>query len=434
MKSDLKRWKIKNSVPKKYIHFDRQTTLKKVWRTIDNPANILSHNFFPFIHFTSTQRKYSHGKTKLKKRDLYYCSHLDRYVYAYYSFKLNCDYNSWVKRVGLDQVAVAYRTDLRKSTINFAESAFSALCKMGEANVLIGDFTNYFDQLDHSYLKERIKQLLNVKALPSDYYQVFRRITQFSFIDEEDIICEFLHKKGPITPQDKKFFRAQTRSLDRLFSPSDFRSFVKKVIQVNKKSYGIPQGSPISSVLSNIYLMNFDMEINTFVKTAGGFYMRYCDDFIVIVPKSINLWQLESSISVAVNKIPRLELKAEKIQKLTYSGSEIRNENGLKTTLNFLGFSFDGDFVRIRDKTISRYYKRLYAKIKTIKKQRAKKRKGGGTKNLYLNFSKKGSSLKSKGNLFSYIHRAKLIFNEHRFKDEITKRHMGKIRKRLKTS
>lgn len=65
-----------------------------------------------------------------------------------------------------------------------------------------------------------------------------------------------------------------------------------------------------------------------------------------------------------INEIPKLELKQEKTQVYLYAENNVTNCNKLinpeleqgKNILNYLGFSFDGKRVFIRDKTISKYY------------------------------------------------------------------------------
>ena len=50
---------------------------------------------------------------------------------------------------------------------------------------------------------------------------------------------------------------------DIALTPDEFRKFKNGHLKSNKnKSYGIPQGSPISSILSNIYMIEFDKEMN----------------------------------------------------------------------------------------------------------------------------------------------------------------------------
>ena len=48
-------------------------------------------------------------------------------------------------------VAVAYRTDLHKNNIHFAKVAVDFIRESGPCYIMIGDFTNFFDNLDHRY-------------------------------------------------------------------------------------------------------------------------------------------------------------------------------------------------------------------------------------------------------------------------------------------
>ena len=57
---------------------------------------------------------------------------------------------------------------------------------------------------------------------------------------------------------------------ERLFEIQEFRRFKKGHIQINKKEYGIVQGSGISSVMSNIYMIKFDKLITDLVTSNNG--------------------------------------------------------------------------------------------------------------------------------------------------------------------
>ena len=100
--------------------------------------------------------------------------------------------------------------------------------------------------------------------------------------------------------------------------------------------------------------------------------------------------------------------------------------------LNFLGFSFNGKEVTIRDKTISKYYYRLYRKAKTISNDAFMTPKGNriSCKNLYDQYSIKGAT-KNGGNFISYVYRANKAYNGTEPIDRSTKNHMFKIRKAL---
>ncbi len=56
------------------------------------------------------------------------------------------------------------------------------------------------------------------------------------------------------------------------------------LIDKNEEPFGIPQGSPISDILANMYMFEFDKAIFASVSRARGFYFRYLDDIIIIVP------------------------------------------------------------------------------------------------------------------------------------------------------
>ena len=98
--------------------------------------------------------------------------------------------------------------------------------------------------------------------------------------------------------------------------------------------------------------------------------------------------------------------------------------------------------VQIRDKTISKYYNKLYRKARGIIRQRENgKRVGAG--NLYKLYSYKGSKhyLKyhrdlvtvdsdRKGNFLDYVYDANRKFKNDLIKKQLS-RHMGKIKKYL---
>ncbi|WP_257983354.1 reverse transcriptase domain-containing protein, partial [Vibrio parahaemolyticus] len=52
----------------------------------------------------------------------------------------------------------------------------------------------------------------------------------------------------------------------------------------NRESQGIPQGSPMSGLLSNIYMIDFDIKLKNYAESLNGKYYRYCDDLLCILP------------------------------------------------------------------------------------------------------------------------------------------------------
>ena len=67
---------------------------------------------------------------------------------------------------------------------------------------MIGDFTNFFDNLDHLYLKQQLCQLLGVCQLPDDYYAVYKSVTKYCKWDLNDLLT-LNHLKSHEEPNKK---------------------------------------------------------------------------------------------------------------------------------------------------------------------------------------------------------------------------------------
>ena len=174
---------------KPYAHFDWRTDIGQQREYIADPGKIAKHGFYPFIHYEKRTLKYSKKKgRKEKKRDICYAAHIDRCIYQYYSFLLNTFYNERVKKDGTSASAVAYRNDLHENNIHFSKRAFDFIKAKSPVHVMIGDFTGFFDNLDHAYLKQQWCSLVGVDRLPSDHFKVFKNITAYSKMELTDLL------------------------------------------------------------------------------------------------------------------------------------------------------------------------------------------------------------------------------------------------------
>lgn len=351
-------------------------------------------------------------------------------------------YNEYMKIHGMDMVAVAYRDNLKKNNIHFAKIAFDYIRKFEECYVIIGDFTHFFDSLQHEYLKKRLCDVLEVKYLPEDYYAVYKNITKYSIWELVDI----LELNGlNDTENDIKQLNGKRRALDLV----EFKENKSKFVKPHNEKFGIPQGSAISAVLANIYMALADEALNEIAKKNSGLYMRYSDDFIVVLPEigCEDFKRIFNQINSEISAVPKLELQAEKTQIFQYENMQLTSCNNLflegvkngKNEIDYLGFSFDGKEITIRDKTITKYYYRLYRKLNTIVKNGGYTSSGKriSCKNVYEKYSRKGAKLKDrggniKGNFITYVQRAQKVFGEDESIYKKTKNHMAKIRKRLK--
>lgn len=427
------------SIPcKNYAHFDPKISIRKAWNYITNPEKISRHHFYPFINFEKDYTKYNkHKGLQPKQRKLCYSAHIDRCIYQYYAYLLNIEYNKLAVKYGISDASVAYRNNLGKNNINFAKQAIDFIRKQRDCYILVGDFTDFFGSLNHKYLKKQLCTLLSCTNLPDDYYAVFKNITKYSEWDLKTL----LSINGL---EDTLIGRNTLNTQKRVLSVQKFREYKHKYLHTNSGTIGIPQGSAISAVLANIYMLEFDKHLNNYVQSHSGLYMRYSDDFIIVLPSESNeVFGLHYEyICNCINDIPNLVLEPHKTQVFKYSNNTIKNcntyfisesENG-KDFLNYLGFTFDGKVVSVRGKTISKYYYRMYKKLKTILKNKglSPKQNKISYKNLYMKYSIRGAySKNSRGNFLTYICRAKKIFGENENIECSTKRHMQKIGKKL---
>ena len=347
---------------KPYAHFDLRVSLSmpSIRKYVMDRTKIVTHSFYPFIHFEKKNSRY--GKKGPKKpRELYYCSHLDRCVYQRYAFLLNYQYNIWACENNIDDVAIAYRDNLGKNNIDFAKDAFDAIRSFPQCFILVGDFTNFFDNLEHQYLKKMMCEVLGVERLPQDYFSVFKNITRFSSWDWKDIVKaagENIAERG---------VRKKIDSKEIVLTKEQFQKN-KKDIKKNISGVGVPQGSPVSAVLSNIYMIKFDKDIKRYVTSKGGIYMRYSDDFIIVLPyeRDAEIADFTSYIFSYVESMKGLiDLQKEKTSCYTYK-DEVIYEGDQPSSINYLGFLFDGKSIRIRPRAITKYYYRMRRKAHTI--------------------------------------------------------------------
>lgn len=378
---------------KSYAHFDKRVSLGMdfVQKYVMDEAKVAAHSFYPFIHFEVKNSRY--GKKGPKKpRELYYCSHMDRCVYQRYAFLLNYYYNIRAKEKGIHKAAIAYRNNLGKNNINFAKDAFDAIRRSGKSLIIIGDFTSFFDKLDHNYLKQSLCELLEVKRLPQDYFAVFKNITRFSSLDWEDIVKAAGENIN--SPGVKKRLNEKNTILTR-------QQFLdnKSCIVKNVSGVGIPQGSPVSAVLANVYMLKFDEIINRYISGKGGVYMRYSDDFLIMLPV-VSKNDIKEYVDFIFSYIDTLqgvvELQEEKTSLFLFEDDSVRSyPSGEPAAIDYLGFLFDGKDVRIRPRSITKYYYRMRRKARTIRRSKEAFSRGKhvASRNLYQIYSHSGKRL-----------------------------------------
>ena len=350
---------------KPYAHFDLRVSLSmpSIRKYVMDRTKIVTHSFYPFIHFEKKNSRY--GKKGPKKpRELYYCSHLDRCVYQRYAFLLNYQYNIWACENNIDDVAIAYRDSLGKNNIDFAKDAFDAIRSFPQCFILVGDFTNFFDNLEHQYLKKMMCEVLGVERLPQDYFSVFKNITRFSSWDWKDIVKaagENIAERGVRKKINSKETVLTKEPYERDAEIADFTSY-----------------------------------IFSYVESMKGL----------------------------------IDLQKEKTSCYTYK-DEVIYEGDQPSSINYLGFLFDGKNIRIRPRAITKYYYRMRRKANTIGRSNWTSSKGRriSAKELYSIYSRNDE----KQTFIDYARKAKGILKlNDQEANALIKHHKRKIAMAIK--
>lgn len=502
-KKDKKDWfKIKR-YPHIGLPLENSDRFKWIEKYVTNSDMVAKHAFLPFIHKTSKVKKFrkvytaEHGsisdkhkmgdkvlrKPAEKKRELFYASHLDSLIFSYYAKVLSDNYEKKIKDFNLNEVINAYRSvpvypekenSSNKCNIDFANDVFKYILnyKEEEFAVIAFDISSFFDNLNHKLLREVWIDVINSDKLPDDHFNVFKNITRFSHVNIVDIFEEFkskiytrkVNKFGePLEIKQKKvdsirYLRNQNAIA--FCTKEEFFKLKGKLLQPSKtkiidgkevyRDFGIPQGSPISSVLANIYLLHFDSTINKFITANGGIYRRYSDDMVVVCPLKIKD-DLKNLIYSEIKKY-KLEIQPVKTQifhfkrqdNILQCGQEFQEIINWNKNFIYLGFEFDGQNVLLKSSSLSGYYRKMKRSIRRAKhfsnrkyspnsglifKRRILKKfsyKGAKRTRKYLWNHVEKKFIKSDsynwGNFLSYAYKASNVMENNKIKQQ-TKRH-----------
>lgn len=113
---------------------------------------------------------------------------------------------------------------------------------------------------------------------------------------------------------------------------------------------GTPQGGVISPLLANIYLHRLDVE----VRAAGFRLIRYADDFVILADRR---WKAQ-----AADRLVRSILADIGLEVAEAKSGVVAVRDGFE----FLGFQFQGRFLRPRPKTLTRFKDEVRARTRRL--------------------------------------------------------------------
>jgi hypothetical protein len=174
-------------------------------------------------------------------------------------------------------------------------------------------------------------------------------------------------------------------------------------------------------------MLQFDTVITSEINKLGGFYRRYCDDIICIIPT-----KAAGDINDIVQQgiaILKLEIHPDKSSTYYFSNGLI--EKGTSPLVQYLGLTFDGTHITIRAGSISRYYSKLRAAVSLAHQTRKKHDRLHGVKTA---IRRKKINLKysyiGRHNFIAYALKAFRLTQSHAIKRQI-KGHWAKLQREI---
>ena len=194
----------------------------------------------------------------------------------------------------LSSQSYAYRGD--KSALQAIEDITKVIRTSQFKAILKLDITHFFDHITWELLKERLRRV----------------------IKEEDVL-ELIR------------LNACTAMLDEISG------------ELSEKAIGIHQGSAIAPILSNVYMMDFDIALSR----PEFFYVRYSDDMLVLGADKRKLMALANEIMI---RLQELQLTVNDTKTICCDLAE---------GVDFLGYHIDATGKSIPTKAEDRLYDRL---------------------------------------------------------------------------
>ena len=432
-----------------YLHFDKKRSDQKVFEYVVDRDKVSEHSFFPMISYklndekicrknkkriqiVTLEGKIKKKKTKItnldfkeKERLINFPSHMDGNIYAYYSHLLSLKYEDFLNHNNLSNNVIAFRKvaytrdSLKKISmcnIYFAKQVFDYIQKKKNCSVLCFDISSFFDNLNHELLKKMWLEVLNESRLPKDHYQVFKSLTNFAYVNKED-----LYKQLNLSLNS----RTLHKRIDRLCDIYTFRNVVRKnhLIKRNLKVKGIPQGSPMSGMLSNIYMMNFDKNVKNKITEINGEYFRYCDDMIFIVDNEY-IDEIKKFVLKEIDAL-KLKINEKKTQYIDFENGIVKKNSipsfNYPHKLQYLGLLYDGQEIFLRENGLSKFHYKLRKAIRmrTAHYNRLQRTNLHNNHNMYMRTLYTRFTYIGKRNYVSYAYRVADEFDSKNIKRQI---------------
>ena len=355
---------------KPYIHFDLPLNSKEAETFVTDPERVARHAFYPLLAYeivTPRKRKSPVGSANPyfktpKQRPIAYPAHKDGYIFSYYKSLLEAPYEAWLNNNGLGEAVTAFRA-IGENNVTLAKKAFDFIRDYPVCKIIVTDIESFFDNLDPKILKGIWARFLGERRLPDDHYAVFKAITKYSIVERYKAFNLFgVRLSGRLS---------KANSPKRLCTPRQFREKVlSRGLIEPRADIGIPQGTSLSPLLSNMYMADLDWEMHTRVSALGGRYWRYCDDILIVIPGMCDAYMLRE----LDHQLESLKLKRSPEKTHILEGTGLSAD----AQLQYLGFIFNGAEAVIRSSSIHRYHRKLKKAVRVAKARQFRESQASG--------------------------------------------------------
>lgn len=365
-----------------YGHFDskigikRCRKIKKIRQEVCDLQFLKRHRFWPFIRQDQKARRYTKDikkklKIKVKLRKIMYASHMDAIILSFYASLLKKNYEEAISDTPANQSVIGYRKisltkHKNKSNIDFSKDAFTTIRTATDSVLFCIDIKDFFGNIEHCSLRNSAMRFC--KDIPKENLQlVVKSVSHYRYVFKKDI-------ESKLGKDTQKW--TNSRKYNELIRDTN-------LIHKNKKKKGIPQGSPISDILANIYLYDFDVWLAEEIGQYQGIYRRYSDDILILVPAS----EAEDVYSKICEKIEgedfNLKIGKDKTEAFYVDASSqtfkdvtkkyVAKYSKNKDSAQYLGFNMNLKNMSVRPGTVAKHYRKESQKIKAQRREKNRK-------------------------------------------------------------
>ena len=222
----------------------------------------------------------------------------------------------------LDKVSCAYR---KRKSAPYAATLIHRHVQQGFIYALDADIVKFFDRISHPRLIALIEENFGRNTLATNLLRRFVKTGGLSYKDE-------LGK-----PRPKSFFHEE-----------------KPNRQVVLRTQGIPQGGVLSGMLANFYLHEFDCWVVHELSSRYNLrYVRYADDFVLLLKES-------SAISLVHEEVTQ---RLQDMELELHSEPKTKYVDIAKNPLEFVGFQFTLENIKVKPENINKFKNRVLEKI-----------------------------------------------------------------------